>query len=107
MFGSHTTISRHLNRARHYLSVFYGKYANQLALSFLIQDIGDTEQVPGRPDMDINFFCRPGICMAKDGADKLKGYTFPVQICSEIVPKRMRSESRYPGVPGKFFTQAV
>lgn len=73
----------------------------------LIQDVGDTQQVFGRPDVNINLLCCPGIGMPKNSTDKLDGDTFSVQGCGEIMPQRMRPEPRYPGVPGKFFTEAV
>lgn len=74
---------------------------------FLIQDVGDTQQVPGRPNVDVDLLCRPGIGMPETCADELDRYTFSVQGRGEIMPKRMRTEPRYPGVPGKFFTEAV
>jgi len=103
MFRTQTIIQKLRGRA---LFAFEHGLRPNLPL-LLIQDVGDTQQVPGRPDMDVDFFCRPGICVAEASADELDGDTFPVQICSEVVPKRMRSESRYPGVTGKFFTQAI
>ena len=74
---------------------------------FLIQDVGDTQQIFGRPKVDIDFFCRPGIGMSQDGTNKLNGYAFSVQGRGEIMPQGMRSKPRYPGVPGKFFTETV
>ncbi len=57
--------------------------------------------------MDVDFFCRLGICVAEANANELDGDAFSVQGRAEIVPDRMRSEPRYPGVPGKFFTKAI
>lgn len=73
----------------------------------LIQDIGNPEQVPGGPDMDIDLLCCPGISMTEDCADELDGDTFFIKRCAEIVAERMRSEPRYLGVPRKFFTESV
>ena len=75
--------------------------------SLLIQDIGDTQQICGRPDVDIDFFCGPGIGMAEAIADELDRNAFFIHGRTEIMPKRMRSKPRYPGVPGKLFTEAV
>lgn len=107
MFGPHTKVSKDFNRARRYLPAFRGKCAVQLALSFLIQDVGDTQQVFRRPDVDVNFFRRAGIGVPENGAYKLDRDTFFVQGCGEIVSKGMRTEPRYPGVPGKFITETV
>lgn len=153
IFGSHTEISQDFIRAGHYLPVSYGKYANQPALSLLIQDnpghekpsrgkaeqrlclatqgtawrstakawqlldglsvpgvlsfsiknICDAEQVPGRPKMNINLFCCSCVGMSEAGGNKLDWNAFFIQGRSEIMPKRMRSKPRYPGVPGEFF----
>ena len=72
---------------------------------FLIQDIGDTQQVLGRPEVDVDFFCGPGIGMPKNGAYELDGDAFSVQGRGEIMTEGMRAEPRYPGVPGKFITE--
>jgi len=74
---------------------------------FLIQNISDTQQVFRRPEMDIDFFCCPGIGVAKDNADELNGDVFYIQGRGEIMPQSLRTKSRYPGVPGKFFTKVV
>ena len=107
IFGSHTKVSQDFNRAGHYLPVFYGKYANQPALSLLIQDVGNAQKVFRRPEVDVDFFRCPGIGMPEDCAYKLDWDAFFVQGCGEIVSKGMRTESWYPGVPGKFITEAI
>ena len=73
----------------------------------IIKTISDTQQVFRRPEVDVDFFCRPGIGMPEDGAYELDGDSFYVQVCGEIMPQSMRSKPRYPGVPGKFFAEAV
>jgi len=87
--------------------VFDTKYSVQLALFFLIQDVGDTEQVLGRPEMDVNPLGRPRIGMAKAIADELDRYAFSVQGRAEIMAERLWPEPRYPGVSGKFFAEIV
>lgn len=57
--------------------------------------------------MNVYFFCRPGIGVTEASADELDWNTFFIQGRGEIMPKGMRAEPRYPGVPGKFFTEAV
>ena len=73
----------------------------------IIKTIGDTQQVPGRPEMNVDFFCCPGIGMTEDFANELDRDTLSVQGRAEIMPERMRPEPRYSGVPGKFFTEAL
>lgn len=75
--------------------------------ALLIQNISNPQQVLGWPEMDINCFCCPGIGVAEAGADELDRYAFFIQDCAEIVAERVWSEPRYPGVFGKFFTEAV
>jgi len=72
-----------------------------------IQNIGDAEQVFRRPEVDVDCFCCPGIGVTEDGTDKLNGNAFFIQDCAEIVAKGMRTETRNPGVLGKFITEAV
>ncbi len=107
MFGPHTKVSKDFVRARRSLRVSYAKCAVQLALFFLIQDVSDTQQVFRRPEMDVDFFRRPGIGMPENCADELHGDAFSVQRCGEIVPQGMRPEARYPGVPGQTVTKPV
>ena len=57
--------------------------------------------------MNVDFFCSSGICVSETCADELDGDAFSIHGSAEIVPKRMRSENRNPGVSGKFFTEAV
>lgn len=73
----------------------------------LVQTIGDAQEVPGRPKMDVNLLCCSGIGMAQDGADKLYRDTFCVEGRGEIMPQSMRPEPWYPGLACKFFTEAV
>ncbi|MBA7631127.1 hypothetical protein ES703_38654 [subsurface metagenome] len=73
----------------------------------LVKTISDSQQVLGRPEMDVDFFCRPGVGMSEANANELDRDTFSVQGSAEIVPECMRSESWYPGMPGKFFTETV
>lgn len=75
--------------------------------SFLIQDVGDSQEVLGRPDVDVDFFCCPGIGMAEDGTNKLNRDAFFIQGRGEIVAQGVRSEPGYPGVPGEFLTEMV
>ncbi len=107
MFGSHTKISQNFNGVRHFLRAIRAKYAIQLTPSLLIQDVSDTQQVFRRPEMDVDFFRRPGIGMPENCADELHGDAFSVQRCGEIVPQGMRPEARYPGVPGQTVTKPV
>ena len=107
MIGSHAKISQNFNGVRHYLRVFYAKYASQLTPSFLIQDVSEAQQVFGGPDMNIDFFCSPGIGVPEASADKLDRDAFFIQGRAEIMSKRMRPEPRYPGFPGKLFTETV
>ena len=74
---------------------------------FLIQDVGDPQQVFGRPEVDVDFFRGPGIGMSEDGAYELDGYAFSVQGRGEIMPQCVRAEPWYAGVPGKFITEAI
>lgn len=73
----------------------------------IIQTIGDTEQVSGRPKMNVDFFRCPGIGVTEDFANELDRDTFYIQGCAEIMPDCVRPESRYRGVLGKFFTETV
>ena len=73
----------------------------------IIKTIGDPQEVPGRPEMNVDFFCCPGIGMAEASADELDRDAFFIQGRGEIMPQGMRPEPRYTRVPGKFFTQAV
>lgn len=57
--------------------------------------------------MDVDFFRCPGIGMPENFAYELDRDTFFVQCRGKIVPKGMRPEPRYPGVPGKFVTEAI
>lgn len=107
MFGSMRTIQQNFNGVRRFLRAICTKYSIQLTPSLLIQDVSDTQQVFGRPEMNVDFFCRPGICVPETCADELDGDAFSIQGCGEMMPKRMRTEARNPGVPGKFFTEAV
>ena len=75
--------------------------------SFLIQDVSDAEQIFRRPEMNIDFFCCPGICVPESGTDKLDWDAFSVQGRGEKMTNCVRSEPRYPGVLGKFFTEAI
>jgi len=106
-FASHTKVSKDFNGARHFLRVSYAKYAKQLAPSLSIQDVGDTQQVFRWPKMNVNLFRRLGVGMSEARADELDGNAFYVQCRGEIMTQRMRPELRYPGLPGKFFTEAV
>jgi len=73
----------------------------------LIQNVGDAQQVLGRPEVNVNCFCCPGIGVTEACADELNGNAFFIQDCAEIMPQGMRTEARNPGVLGKFFTEAV
>ena len=73
----------------------------------LIQNVGDTQQVFRRPEVDVDLFGRPGIGVAQAGADELDGNAFFIQDCAEIMAEGMGPELGYPGLPGKFFTEAV
>ena len=75
--------------------------------ALLIQDVCDTEEVLGRPEMDIDLFGCSCISMAKAGTYELDGDAFFVEGRAEIMPQGMRTEARNPGVPGKFCTEAV
>ncbi|MBA7631126.1 hypothetical protein ES703_38653 [subsurface metagenome] len=44
VFGPHTKISQDFSRASRHLRVSYAKCAVQLALFFIIQNVGDIEQ---------------------------------------------------------------
>lgn len=107
IISSYATISQTLTRASCYLRTFCAKCTSRLALSFLIQDVSDTQQVLGRPEMDVDSFGRPGIGVAETSADELDRNTFFIKGRAEIMADCMWSEPRYPGVPGKFFTEAV
>jgi len=76
-------------------------------MMMLVETIGYAQEVFGRPEMDIDSFGRSRIGVPEASADELDRDAFDVQFRCEIMPQRMRSESRYPGVPGKFFTEAV
>ena len=86
--------------------VFY-ECGSLFTMMMLVKTIGYAQQIFRRPDMNIDLLCSLGIGMSKTGGNKLDGDTFCVKRCCEIMPQSMRSESRYPGVPGKFFTQTV
>ena len=105
--GLHAKVSRDFSRARHYLHVSYVKYAVQLALFFLIQNVGNAKQVPWREDVDVDLFGCPGIGMPENDADHVEGYAFSIQFRGEIVPKRMRAKPWYAGFHGKFSTGSV
>lgn len=79
----------------------------QPAPSFLIQDVSDPEKVFRRPEVDIDFFSRPGIGVPEACGNKLYGNTFSVQGRGEVMAECVRPEPGYPGVPGKFFTEAI
>jgi len=107
MIGPQTKISKDFFRVSRHVPVSCGKCAVQLTLLFLIKNVSNPQKIPGRPDMDIDFFCCSGIGMSKAGGNKLDGDTFCVKRCCEIMPQSLRTKSRYPGVPGKFFTQII
>ena len=71
MIGLHAKISQDFNGARHFLRVAYAKHASQLAPFLLIQTIRDTEQIFGRPKMDVDAFGRPRVRMTEAGGDEL------------------------------------
>ena len=73
----------------------------------LVKTISDTQQVFGRPDVDINLFGCSGIGMTEAGTYKLDGDAFFVKDGAEVMAECMRAEPRYPGFPGKLFTEAV
>lgn len=72
-----------------------------------IQDVSDAEKVSGRPEVDINLFGCPGIGVPEAGTYELNGNAFSVHDCAEIMAECMWAEFGYPGVPGKFITEAV
>ena len=76
-------------------------------MRILIQDVGDTQQVLGRPEMDVDSFGRPCIGMAEASADELDRDAFFVECRAEIMSDCVRPEPPYPGMLGKFFTEAV
>lgn len=76
-------------------------------LSFSIQDIGDTQEVSGRPDVNVDLFRGSRVGMPEAFGNKLYWDAFYKKRCCEIMPKSMRPKPRYPGIIGKFFTQVV
>ena len=75
--------------------------------SSTIQDVSDAEKISRRPEMNVDLLCRSGIGVPEAGANELDWSAFSVHDCAEIVAEGVWSESRYPGVPGKFITEAV
>ena len=105
-FGPHGNFKRfYQGESLH--SIIQRKVRSSSPCPFLIENVSDSEQVFGRPEMDIDFFGRPGIGMAQDCADELDRDAFYVQNRAEIMTECMRAEPRYAGSSGKFFTEAV
>ena len=73
----------------------------------LIQNVGDTEQIFGWPEMNVDLFGCSGVGVSKAGTYELNRNAFFIQGRAEIVPQGMRTEAGNPGVPGKLCTETI